>query len=355
MNTTNRVFFAIFLILGCLSIQMLFYQFYPAGKDKKRGDIRIMFYNTENFFDTDNDSLKNDEEFLPDGTKHWTPARYYAKTLNLYKTIVAVGEEEPPEIICLAEIENKHVLQELIYNTPLEKYPYRIIHFDSPDRRGIDVGILYRSDIVAAIAGYPLNISFPGNTMKATRDILYFKTLIHSGDTLHVFVNHWPSRMGGIKKSEPYRMFVAKVLRKSIDSILYHDRCAQIVVTGDFNDEPTSPSIKVSLKTHKSGFPYQCGILYNLSESLADKFNCGTYRYRTSWNMFDQIMVSGALLKNTGNELHTCEACVHIADFDFLLTEDEKYGGRKPFRTYTGPSYNGGFSDHLPVYLDIYY
>jgi predicted extracellular nuclease len=351
----NRVFFALFLFSGCLSIQMLFYQFNPAVRNKKRGDIRIMFYNTENYFDTNNDSLKNDEEFLPDGAKHWTTARYHAKTLNLYKTIAGIGEEEPPEIICLAEIENKHVLQELIYNTPLEKYPYRILHFDSPDRRGIDVGILYRSDAVAVIAGYPLHISFPGNALKTTRDILCFKALINSGDTLNVFVNHWPSRMGGTKKSEPYRMFVAKVLRKSIDSVLYKDKCAQIVVTGDFNDEPTSPSIKTSLEAQKPAFPYQCGILYNLSENLTDECNCGTYRYRTSWNMFDQIIVSGALLKNTGNKLHTCIECVHIADFDFLFVEDEKYGGRKPFRTYTGPSYKGGFSDHLPVYLDIYY
>ena len=354
MNRMNKMRAGLFILLAILNAQILFCQSSGNNQEYKRGDVRIMFYNTENFFDTQDDSLKNDGEFLPEGKKSWTPKRYRLKALNLYKTIVAVGGARPPEVVCFAEIENRYVLQELTGKTPLEKYPYEIVHFDSPDRRGIDVGLIYRRDVIECIYRKAIPVTFPDNPQKATRDILYAKFLVNSTDTLHLFVNHWPSRMGGIKKSEPFRSRAATILRETIDSLLAAVPCSQIVITGDFNDEPINTSIKESLKAREPSGPFYCNELYNLSEGLQESCKCGTYRYQASWDMLDQFMVSGALL-NSEEDLTTCEDCLHIADFDFLLTDDEKYGGKKPLRTYAGPVYKGGFSDHLPVYLDIFF
>jgi exonuclease III len=313
-----------------------------------------MFYNTENYFDTVDDTLVNDDEYLPGSDKKWSYNRFREKTMNLYKTIVAVGEIKPPEIVCFAEVENRYVLKELTNHTPLEKYPYDIVHFDSPDQRGIDVGLIFRKDIIQLLQSKPIRITFSGESLKKTRDILFFKACINSIDTLYVLVNHWPSRRGGEKKSEYYRVQVANALRSTIDSILLTDPCAKIVITGDFNDEPINQSIKESLKTQKVGRYVTCNELYNLSENLLENCSCGTYRYRTSWSMFDQFIVSGALLDEK-HKIYTGKDCLHIAEFDFLLIKDEKYGGRMPFRTYVGPVYKGGFSDHLPIYLDLYY
>jgi len=342
------------IVTGLFYIQILFCQHSGFDTINRRGDIRVMFYNTENLFDSYNDTLVNDEEFLPGSEKKWTYDRFHHKTINLYKTIAAIGETKPPEIICFAEVENKYVLLELIRNTPLEKYPYGVVHFDSPDPRGIDVGLLYRKDVVQPIQSRPINISHPSDTLRTTRDILFLQAVINSSDTLNLFVNHWPSRRSGVRKSEPLRMQAASTLRKNVDSILGIDPCANIIITGDFNDEPFNRSMKESLKTLIPDKYFQCDELYNLSESLMKNCYCGTYRYESVWNMFDQFIVSGALLDNK-QSISTCAECIHIADFDFLLIEDEQFGGRKPFRTYVGPVYKGGFSDHMPVYLDLYY
>ena len=344
----------LFIWLAILPAQILFCQ--PPGNDgeTKRGDVRIMFYNTENYFDTFDDSLTRDGEFLPGSDKNWTYNRYRDKALNLYKTIVAVGQSCPPEIVCFAEIENRNVLLELIYKTPLEKFPYKIIHYDSPDRRGIDVGLVYRDDVVECVYSEAIRVIFPDNPQKLTRDILYAKFVVNNTDTLHLFVNHWPSRMGGARKSEPGRVQAAHILRGKIDSLFTVNPCTPIVITGDFNDEPDNRSITETLKAVNSTEPLPCNELSNLSAMMQDRCHCGSYRYQASWNMIDQFIVSGALL-NGNHVLQTCNECIHIADFDFLLVEDEKYGGKKPFRTYAGPRYLGGFSDHLPVYLDIFH
>jgi predicted extracellular nuclease len=326
-----------------------------SGAIPEERDLRIMFYNVENFFDINDDSLKADEEFLPEGNKQWDKFRYREKALNIFKAIAAVGERQPPDIVCFAEIENSGVLKELIYNTPLDKIGYRISHFESPDFRGIDVGLIYNPNKIRMLRSYPLRIEFPGEPRKTTRDILCFKALLSNNDTLHLFVNHWPSRRGGEVKSEPYRLFVAEILRTKIDSILGVNACANVVITGDFNDEPLNNSLTRGLKaqTHISE-PYHCNHLYNLAARFQDKSGTGTYRFRNNWNMLDQFIVSGSLLRNTVSTW-SCPDCMYIAAFDFLLETDEKYGGHKPEHTYLGPSYKGGTSDHLPVYLDFYF
>jgi predicted extracellular nuclease len=355
MNASNKGI-TLLVVLFCLSVlHTLSSGLTTHGKlPSSRGDMRIMFYNTENLFDTQNDSLTNDEEFLPGSEKAWTNARYQAKLMNIFKTVAAVGESEAPEIICFAEIENKGVLNDLIRRTPLEKHPYQVIHYESPDRRGIDVGIIYRKDIVTAIESMPIGIRFPFDSAARTRDILYVKFLTQRSDTLHVFINHWPSRRGGEKQSEAYRTYVAGVLRTKVDSLFGINPAARIIITGDFNDEPADKSLSFALNTKTPGNTILTDVLYNLSQPLMDRCNCGTYRYKSEWNMIDQFIVSGSLL-SAGKTLHTCIGCLHIGDFEFLQSEEKKYGGTKPFRTYQGPKYIGGFSDHLPIYLDLFY
>lgn len=353
MNIKNKYLFLLPALLVVCNPIPSFTQANPLAGGE-RGDIRIMFYNVENYFDTHDDTLTADEEFLPESEKNWNLFRYREKTLNLFKTLVAVGESRPPEIICFAEIENKRVLYELIRNTPLDKYKFEIIHFDSPDIRGIDVGLIFRKDLIHKIASQKINISFPFNSKRTTRDILYFKGLTANSDTLHIFINHWPSRRGGQQVSEPYRIYAAQVLRSKCDSILNLNSCANIIITGDFNDEPYNKSLSQALGAVSAEEQYHCSSLYNLSAMLGKECKCGTYRYRSHWNMLDQFIISGNLLLPQSNP-KTGKECLHIAKFDFLLIEDKKYGGTKPFRTYQGPVYKGGFSDHLPIYLDLYY
>jgi predicted extracellular nuclease len=354
MNIMSKYLFFQTILLFWLNSFSAIYQNDSTLYEGKRGDIRIMFYNVENFFDTRNDSLTADDEFLPGSDKDWNNYRFKEKTIHLFKTIAAVGETFPPEIICFAEIENKKVLFELVKNTPLEKYEYEIVHYDSPDFRGIDVGLIYRKDVLKKICSQQLPISFPFDPSRTTRDILYLKALTENSDTIHLFVNHWPSRRGGQNISEPYRIHVAKILKAKTDSILMINPCANIIITGDFNDQPYDKSLTQSLSADTPDEPYLCATLYNLSAHLLETCKCGTYRYQMNWNMLDQFIVSGNLL-HFGSGLKTCSECLHIARFSFLLLEDKKYGGDKPYRTYQGPIYKGGFSDHLPIYLDVYY
>ncbi len=172
---------------------------------------KIMFYNVENLFDTYDDSLINDEEFLPEGDRFWNNHKYYSKLNNIYKVIVAVGGWQPPAIIGLCEIENRTVLNDLVNNTPLVKFEYQIIHKESPDRRGIDVGLLYRKELFQPISYEAIPINFPNNPESKTRDILYVKGIAEKSDTLNIFINHWPSRWGGQLESEDRRLFVASV------------------------------------------------------------------------------------------------------------------------------------------------
>lgn len=323
----------------------------PSASGKNR-TCRIMFYNTENFFDTKDDPLTNDQEFLPTSKKHWTPERYNEKLHHVFQVIAAIGETDPPAIAGFAEIENRGVLNDLIHKTLLEKYPYKIIHKDSPDLRGIDVGLIYRTDKIKCLNYKFFRINFPGNPVKKTRDILYFEGLLGK-DTLHVFVNHWPSRYGGKKRSEPSRIFVASVLKNKTDSILKRDPCARIVVMGDFNDDPTNESINKIFGARISADNASCKSMVDLSGILKKSCHCGSLKYGAAWNMFDQFIVSGSMLSDIG--AHTSVNDVHVAHFPFLLVTDRKYGGYKPFRTYYGPVYKGGYSDHLPVYLDIFY
>jgi predicted extracellular nuclease len=316
-----------------------------------RGDVRIMFYNVENYFDTIDNPLTKDEEFTPDGNRYWTPYKYFAKAKKIYKVIATLGKWNPPEIIGLCEIENKEVLKEIAYKTPLIKFEYGIVHKDSPDWRGIDVGMLYNKKKVTIIKKHFININFPFDPEKTTRDILHATCRI-SQDTLHIFINHWPSRYGGRLQSEPKRMYVATLLKKTIDSIQMANPRAKIVVMGDFNDEPENESITKGLRVVNDLNKIEPNKLYNLSSLIQQKSNEGSYKYKGNWNILDQIIVNGNLLViNKG--LSTSPENANIFSEEFLLEEDKQHFGYKPFRTYLGYRYNKGYSDHLPIYLDL--
>jgi endonuclease/exonuclease/phosphatase family metal-dependent hydrolase len=319
----------------------------PAGPVQSH--YRIMFYNTENFFDTRNDSLTADDEYTAQGALHWTYKRYNTKLNNLFKTVIALGGWQPPDIIGVCEVENRFVLSDLLNHTPLLKYEYRIIHANSADRRGIDVALLYNSKTVAFLQSRYFNLHKPG---LLTRDILYFKALI-KGDTCHFIINHWPSRSSGQLKTETDRLWAASILRFVVDSLFEDSKNAKIIILGDFNDEPGDESMLIRLKAQNDLRDPLPSRLYNLSSIPKTGKYRGTVKFQGQWNLFDQVIVSGSLLcANHG--VFVLPDGYQIFGAPFLLTADEKYNGFKPYRTYIGYRYQGGFSDHLPVYVDLY-
>lgn len=308
--------------------------------------VRLMFYNVENLFDIFDDTLKNDNEFLPDGLKRWNLTRYKRKINMLFKTIVSAGTWSPPCMVALSEVENRKVLEDLVYGTYLSKYNYKIIHEESPDQRGIDVCMIYRGDYVK-VADYRYWIPPDGKSEGfLSRSILYVKFVIRT-DTVHVFVNHWPSRRGGVLAGEENRKRIASMIRMKTDSIMNISHAgAKIIMIGDFNSTPDDMEIRSLTIPSNTG-----SVMMNLSERLSDT-GLGTYRYQGTWEMIDQIIVSETLL-TAENGLFTDEEMINIFRPEFLLEKDPKYPGFSPHSTYRGYKYQGGYSDHLPVLLDL--
>ena len=301
--------------------------------------FRVMFWNVENLFDTKDDPRKNDNEFLPDAIRHWNYFRYRNKLKNLAKGIIASGNEYVPDLVGLCEVENDSCLYDLTCRSPLREADYRYVMTDSPDQRGIDVALLYQRGSFKLLQHQSVRIPHKRLKKGPTRDILHVVGKVVSGDTLDVFVCHMPSRSGGQGKSEPYRLMTAGILKRTVDSVMQIRRKPHVVVMGDFNDYPTDKSMK---KLSSDG---------HLRNLMKDKKG-GTYRYRGEWGILDQFLVSESLLKKK-ESIRTSSKHAQILRHDFLLEEDEKYGGNKPFRTYNGMKYLGGFSDHLPVVLDL--
>ncbi len=318
----------------------------------QRGDIRIMFYNVENLFDTYDDTTKRDNEFLPDGVKYWTSRKYYEKLNNITKIITAVGEDfQPPDIVGVCEIENRFVLEQLIKKTALSKFQYKIVHYESPDKRGIDVGLIYRKKNFKVLYSNNYKVSL-GDAKRTTRDILYVKGLSKK-DTLHIFINHWPSRWGGQLKSDPKRIAAAKTLRAIVDTIFQKSPNANIIIMGDFNDYADNNSMKKYLNAkYEDVQSFKNNELYNLTSLNNKNIKYGSHKYQGHWGILDQIVVSGSLLTKTNN-LYTKKEFANVFSSDFILEKDIKFSGFQPFRTYIGMKYIGGFSDHLPIYLDL--
>ncbi len=314
--------------------------------------FRIMFYNVENLFDPYDDSLTRDEEFTPEGERYWTNYKFYDKLNKVYKVIMAVGGWEPPAIVGLCEIENRFVLEKLIDETPLKNFGYRIVHHESPDRRGIDVALLYRESCFEPFYDEAIKVTFADDTAYHTRDILYVKGLLGQREMLHIFINHWPSRYGGYLATVERRNTAAQILKTHTDSILSVNPETAIVIMGDFNDGPTDESISKVIGAGNPDEEIVLGRYYNITLADQDGWNHGTIKYRADWDIFDQVIVSGYLLNDeSGVQVYLDRAVIFHEDF--LLEEDDRYLGIKPYRTFTGFKYNGGYSDHLPVYIDL--
>lgn len=338
--------FIIFLAQSLIFLNAIFAQ---ELDDTKR--FRVMFYNTENLFDPFKDSLTQDEEFTPTGVRHWTWEKMNQKINGIYKTIVAVGGWEPPVFVGMCEVENGFVLYRLTHETPLLKFDYKIVHRESPDPRGIDVALLYRQDLFDLQETRYFRVEFPGEPNRKTREILYARGLLGRLDTIHIFVNHWPSKYGGELESNSGRLAAAYTLKQKIDSIKIFYPDARILIMGDFNDEPESAplvdGLKVCLNTNTQCFSGLVSI-----SSILKSNGQGSYKYQGVWGMIDQIIVSESLL-DSKRKIFTSPDKASVFKADFLLEPDYAYVGEKPFRTFAGFKYHGGFSDHLPVYIDI--
>jgi predicted extracellular nuclease len=305
--------------------------------------FRVMFYNVENLFDILDDPDKEDEEFTPDGIRHWNNKRYYKKLNDIAKVITVLGGWGVPALVGLCEVENEKVVHDLTHYSPLRKMQYHHVMTESTDSRGIDVALLYQHDQFKYLYHDCIQITFPHNPQKKTRDVLHVTGQIITGDTLDVFVCHFPSRREGQLESEPDRIHAASVVRLTVDSLKSCRRNVNILIMGDLNDEPSDKSIAQTLKGDD---------LYNLFHSLSKSSYTGSYKFGDRWNFLDQILVSQHLL-DTQKPFHVMKETATIFQADFLLTDDLTKGGQRPKKTFQGWRYEGGYSDHLPVFVDF--
>jgi Predicted extracellular nuclease len=304
-----------------------------------------MFYNTENLFDCKHDSLKNDRDFLPDGKYHWNYTRYRNKLNNIAKVIAAVGEWQIPALVGLCEVENDSVLIGLTKYSPLKNLSYRYVMTHSPDQRGIDVALLYQRDQFRLLEynAYRVPLRYP------TRDILHVTGQIINHDTLDVFVCHFPSRLGGEEQSSGHRIAAAKVLREKADSIITVRRHPAVIIMGDFNDYPDNESLFKTLGA--KSLTESSSTFVNLMYPMLDDREHGSHKFQSEWGVLDQIIVNRPLLESFRIAVKTKTAYIFRAPF--LLEEDKTNGGERPLRTFLGFRYQGGYSDHLPVWMDL--
>jgi predicted extracellular nuclease len=305
--------------------------------------FRVMFYNVENLFDTLDDPDKADEEFTPNGSRRWNNKRYYNKLNNLAKVITSLGEWEIPVLIGLCEVENEKVIRDLTTYSPLRKMQYRHAMTESADERGIDVALLYQRDRFKYLYQKNIQITLPSNPQKKTRDVLHVTGRLITGDTLDVFVCHFPSRRNGQFESEPDRIEAASVIRRTVDSLKSCRTNENILIMGDFNDEPSDKSLARVLVGND---------LCNLFLPLSKRSYIGSYKYGGLWNFLDQIFVSTNLLDEQ-KPFHVLEKTATIFQPNFLFVDDRTHGGKRPKKTFHGWRYEGGYSDHLPVFVDF--
>jgi hypothetical protein len=310
--------------------------------------ISIAFYNFENLYDTINDPEKDDEEFLPEGAKHYTGIVYKDKLSKLAEVISKLGIDKTPDgpaIIGTAEIENINVLKDLCQQPAIASRGYQPILIDGPDKRGNDPALLYNPKYFTPIKVTSLFVPIKRDGDTAyTRDILYVKGLLLN-EMVHIFVNHWPSRRGGEDASAPLRAKAAEVCREVIDSILDANDESKILVLGDFNDDPMSPSIRKVLRANKDMEDLNVAELYN---PFADFYleGIGTLAWQDAWNLFDQVILSHAWLNETQKGWFYSKA--EVFNKSFLTQKTGNFKGY-PYRCYIGNEYTGGYSDHFPV------
>ena len=340
MKKTNPlIIIAFFFVLVLTSCSVTKYQ----GKR----NLTVVFYNVENLFDTINEPGKTDGEFTPEGQNKWTKERYNKKVEDIAKVLGSINENELPEMIGLCEIENRKVLEDLVENHNLAKGKYQIVHYESPDNRGIDNAFLYRPDEFEVIFSQPIHVKFDDEPDFRTRDILYVKGKNLNKEEMHVFVNHWPSRIGGTDATESARLQVASKLKNKIDSIVLQNSSAEIIVIGDMNDEPSNLSLANVLGASKPGSNTDglVNLMYPIHEA-----KLGSYFYQGNWNMLDNIVVSFNLLDKKG--FSCTDGQGHVYHQEWMEFKNTR-GQISPNKTYSGSNYYGGVSDHFPVYIEL--
>ncbi len=311
----------------------------------------VGFYNLENLFDTFDDPETYDEEFTPEGDRNWTTELYQEKLKNLARVISELGTDLTPDgaaILGVAEVENRLVLEDLVKDPVIAGRDYQIVHFDSPDRRGIDVGLLYQPKYFTLTNSQALTLLIDDENGKRiyTRDILFVSGEL-DGSPLHVLVNHWPSRRGGEAASAYLRNAAATICKNVKDSLLQIDPKAKIIVMGDLNDDPNSPSVKKVLGAKKKIKQVKEGDFFNTMYSFFKK-GIGTLAYRDAWSLFDQIIISEGLTDKSQPGYRYLSAAVH--NKPYLIQRVGHFKGY-PFRTFDYDNYIAGYSDHFPVYI----
>lgn len=333
--------------------------FLGTAQEERQYKIRtIAFYNLENLFDIENDTLIFDDDRTPEGKDNWTIERYNKKLDNLSKVLSEISLETTktsPDIIGICEVENLRVIEDLVNHPRLLAKDYGIVHFDSPDERGIDVALLYKKSVFlpTSFASHRLLLINDDGERNYTRDQLIVGGLLDD-EHYYFLVNHWPSRSGGEARSKPNRMAAAKLNRRIVDSIQKLDISAKIIGMGDFNDDPNNDSFKKILRTNVEPRDKQENLyqleevnLFNPMEKLYRK-GIGSLAYRDKWNLFDQIYFTENVLDSGHGKYRFWKAGVF--NKPYLLSKKGQYKGY-PFRTYAGGSYAGGYSDHFPVYV----
>ncbi|MFD1293058.1 endonuclease/exonuclease/phosphatase family protein [Lutibacter holmesii] len=315
---------------------------YFKSPGKINNAYTIAFYNLENLFDTKNDPKILDDDFTPKGKKNWNPKRYKNKIKKLGNVITQLGTKKSyysPAIVGVVEVENDTVLKDLVNNSALKNHNYGFVHYDSPDERGIDVALLYKKELFELISSetFPLYVNGSNGERDYTRDVLLVKGNLN-GELMHVLVNHWPSRRSGFDETEEKRIKAAELVYKISENITAETPNAKIIIMGDFNDDPTSTSVKKHLVNNT---------FYNPMERLINTGN-GTLNYKGTWHLFDQIIFSKNFF-NLEENTHTFKYA-EVFDKHFLKEWKGKYKGN-PFRTYIGKWYQSGFSDHFPVHV----
>jgi len=340
LNTLQAFLFSVFFLTG----PAIFSQEKPSYKVACIG-----FYNLENLFDIEDDPLTNDAEYLPDGANKWDSTKYANKLLNMSTVISDIGTELTPDglaVLGVCEIENRFVLEDLVAMPALKDRNYQIVHYNSPDRRGVDVGLIYQEKYFKVKNSASYRLVFPNDTSYYTRDQLIV-TGDMDGEDVSIIVGHWPSRRGGQAASEPNRIEAAKLGRKIIDSLLADNPSAKIILMGDLNDDPVNISITEYIKAKGKINKMNTGDMYNV---MYDHFKSGngTLAWNDAWNLFDQMIISESMISTDASSYVFHKSYVY--NKEYIKQQDGNYAGY-PKRTHAGGVYLNGYSDHFPVYM----
>ena len=341
----KKIFASLFIIVS----------FYSLAQKQNYKVAIVAFYNLENFYDTLDDPTIDDEEFLPTGPRNYNGKIYNDKVGKLASVIKQIGTDDEkmacpdgPAFMGVAEVENENVLNDLVNHPLIKNRNYQIVHYDCKDRRGVDVGFLYNPKYFKVLDSRSLFVQLPGGSKNAyyTRDVLWVKGLF-DGEVIHIYVNHWPSRLGGEERSAPGRAAAAMVSKKHIDSIAKAEGEQKVVIMGDLNDDPVSPSLTKVLKCKSNVSEVSAGHLYNPWVEMY-KNGYGTLAYQDAWGLFDQIIIGNKWLDKKQDGFFFAKQ--RIFNREFMTENIGKYKGY-PMRTWDGLTYRGGYSDHYPTYL----